>query len=494
MPTVGRRYASTEQRFSRPSGRADASGRAPVVLLVSGDADSTALLVLAATSALDIFDGRGEARIARERLHVLHVKQCERGMDAEEDEEFVSTLCMRFGVPCTVRVANRRGATAREVRYAAAAELANGLSAEVGTPRSAARILTAHTADDRAESFFVNALRGVRPAGLSFMARQRNRIVRPLLNYTHQDLCDLLRMRGIVWREGRGVSRERHLLNLVRAEAAPLGERADSRVVANLSAACEILSDEDAYLASVAGRMLRELTVRRGGDALVLDARKLCACEVAIARRVVRQAILLVRPAARMEPRHVDAVLRGVAAGRGVASVPAGIECRVEHGALFIQGRSSADALFAAWIEVPGSLRLSTGTLMRAQLSRVMAGADAVAIASAHNAEWAGESVLLDAVACGVDPSAGGRLWVEAPQVGDVVCPAGMHGQSELLTDALAGAGMAQKAWGSVAVVRSDADGRIVWVPGVCADERARVTPATRYLLELTVASGQRAW
>ena len=86
MATVARRFASPEGTFERPSSRTRDAGRAPVVLMVSGGADSTALLVLAATSTLDVCDGRGEARVARERLHVLHVNHMLRGLDAEEDE------------------------------------------------------------------------------------------------------------------------------------------------------------------------------------------------------------------------------------------------------------------------------------------------------------------------------------------------------------------------------------------------------------------------
>ena len=191
MPSVSSRYAHG-QSFERPSGRLGPEASGPVVLMVSGGADSTALLVLAATSALDIDDGRGEALIARERLHVLHINHQLRAIDADEDEEFVREMATRFGVPVTVRrvdvaklaASAELGDTnvenvAREVRYAAANQLANELCAASGLPRSAARILTAHTANDRAETFFMHAIKGSGAQGLSSIPRRRNRIVRP---------------------------------------------------------------------------------------------------------------------------------------------------------------------------------------------------------------------------------------------------------------------------------------------------------------------------
>ncbi len=499
MPSVSRRYAGAGPRFDRPSGREDAELAAPVVLMVSGGADSTALLVLAATSGLDIDDGRGQARIARERLHVLHVNHQLRGIDAEEDEEAVRELCDRFGIPCTVRRVDVAALAAeadgnvenagRIARYTAAVELANELCAEVGCPRSAARILTAHTADDRAETFFMNAIRGTGAAGLSSIPRRRNRIVRPLLDRTHDELCELLRMRDIVWREDATNADTRYLRAFVRHEVLPVAKKRNERLAASIANTCDILSDEDAYLTAVAARARRDLTRREEEGLVALDAARLAATEVAIARRVVRTAILGVCPEARLEARHVASVLRLVAAGEGSATIPMGVDARVAHGLLVLRARTAAPAATAAWLEVPGRLELPGGRALVARLRPVDAATDVCALARAHGLEWAGESVLLDAAACGIDATNGGRLWVDGPRPGDVLCPLGMHGQSKKLSDLLGEARVPVAERAAVPVVRAAASGPVLWVAGVRADERCRCAVSTRLMLELTLES-----
>ena len=519
MSSVSRRYANDTRTFDRPSASRDVLGLAPVVLMVSGGADSTALLVLAATAELDIADGRGPARIARERLHVLHVNHELRGADADADERFVRALADEFGIPCEVERVDVAALAAtgddtnvenvaREVRYAAAARLANGLCARVGIPRSAARILTAHTANDRAETFFMNAIKGSGAQGLSSIPRRRNRIVRPLLDRTHEELCDLLRVRGIEWREDATNADTRQLRSFVRHKIVPVAQRRNPRLLESLSATCDILSDEDAYLTQLAMRALMRLERRRSDGLEVLDAARLAATEVALARRVVRIAVARAMPACRLNARHVARILSCVAVGRGSLTVPMGVDVRVAHGALFVRARCAApEACPGAWLEVPGlasapgmsrtlaapgepgELVLPGARKLTARLREVAAGSQPVRLAVARSREWEGASVLLDAAACGVGPL-GGRLWVDAPQAGDVFLPLGMRGQSKRLSDLLADEAVPVAERAAVPVVRTEPTGPVVWVAGVRPDERARVAPASRVLLELHLHQG----
>lgn len=491
MTSVARRYAKDLRTTPAPDAL-----RAPVVLMVSGGADSTALLLLACTSTLDIADGRGEAHIARERLHVLHVNHGLRGLDAEEDEEFVRGLADRWGVPVTVRSVDvpaladaRPGESfeqvAREVRYAEAAALADRLCEEWGTPRSAARIVTAHTADDRAETFFMNAVRGTGARGLSSIPRVRGRIVRPLLELRHRDLCDLLRMHGIVWREDETNQDVRYLRNHVRHRLLPVAAEENPRVVEAVASTVEIVSDEDAYLTSVAMRAYREVTRTSEEGLRVLDANRLAAMDVAIARRVARSALLDVAPTMRLEAQHVNALLELVAAGEGSFTAPLGVDVSVQYGTLRIKGRD-AEKAFAGWLEVPGALDLGDGRSLVASLVPVAPADNAPALARAHGLEHEGLSVMLDAEACGVAPE-GGRLWVDAPKAGDVLCPLGMHGQSKRVSELLAEARVPARERSRVPMVRTGPTGAAVWVVGVRADERARVTPGTRAVALLTL-------
>ena len=339
----------------------------------------------------------------------------------------------------------------------------------------------------------MNAIRGTGASGLSSIPRRRNRVVRPLLDRTHDELCEFLRMRGIVWREDDTNADTHYLRAYVRHEVMPVLERRNPRVVASLSTTCDILSDEDAYLTAVAARTLRDLTRRTGEGALALDAARLSACEVAIARRVVRAAILEVCPDARLEARHIAQVLTLVAAGTGSASIPMGAEARVEYGLLFLRARASEAHDFSGWLEVPGELPLGdprpgrASAHLSARLLPAPAGADVPALALSHGREWAGTSVLLDAPACGIDPSLGGRLWVDSPRAGDVLCPLGMHGQSKKVSDLLNEARIPAADRPLVPVVRTSPTGPVVWVAGIRADERARCTTRTSHLLELSL-------
>lgn len=501
---------------------------APVILMISGGADSMALLHMAATEPLDLGDGTGLASIAKERLHVLHVNHLLRGEDADADQHFVEETCCSLGVPCTAlrvdvaKLAQERDGNVedvgRRVRYDAARELAQKLCAEQGVSRQKAKILTAHTADDRAETFMMNVMRGSGMSGLASIPRHRGLIYRPLLNYTHDQLKDWLKARDLDWHEDATNTDTHYLRAYMRHNVLPLLKARNPLLVQTVCKIADLMADEDDYLEGKAARKLRQITLRKSESSLVLDALKLSSTDVVIARRVVRIVARQLIPEAWLEFRHVDAVLEAVAAGVGVANLPQNLEARVRLGTVTFSftgaarsaggaagmtgaagsnapaGTSPAATTFGEHLAVPGTLELADGRVLSARILPVEHGFDVVSYATAHSQEWLGESVLLDAQACGVDPVHGGSLWVSGPEAGDTMQPLGMHGQSKKISDLLGEAGVPVESRSMMPIVRTNIRGHVVWVAGIRPDERVKCTQDTKQLLELNIYSGHKSF
>lgn len=506
---------------------------APVILMVSGGADSMALLHMAVTEPLDLGDGAGLAHIAKERLHVLHVNHLLRGADADADQHFVHATCDSLDIPCTVlrvdvaKLAQERDGNVEEigrrVRYDAARELAQKLCIEQGVSRQKAKILTAHTADDRAETFMMNVMRGSGMSGLASIPRHRGLIYRPLLDYTHDQLKDWLKTRGLDWHEDATNTDTHYLRAYMRHNVLPLLKARNPLLVQTVCKIADLMTDEDDYLEGKAARKLRQITLRKSEPSLVLDALKLSSTDVVIARRVVRIVARQLIPEAWLEFRHVDAVLEAVAAGVGVANLPQNLEARVRLGTVTFSftgaarsaggagaarsavgaaavvaangepaGTSPAAPTFGEHLAVPGTLELADGRVLSARILPVEHGFDVVSYATAHSQEWLGESVLLDARACGVDPVHGGSLWVSGPEAGDTMQPLGMHGQSKKISDLLGEAGVPIESRSMMPIVRTNIRGHVVWVAGIRPDERVKCTQDTKQLLELNIYSGHK--
>ena len=510
---------------------------APVILMVSGGADSIALLHMVATEPLDLGDGVGLARVAQERLHVLHVNHLLRGADADADQHFVQETCDSLDIPCTVlrvdvaKLAQERDGNVEEigrrVRYDAARELAQKLCTEQGVSRQKAKILTAHTADDRAETFMMNVMRGSGMSGLASIPRHRGLIYRPLLDYTHDQLKDWLKARSLDWHEDATNTDTHYLRAYMRHNVLPLLKARNPMLVQTVCKIADLMTDEDDYLEGKAARKLRQITLRKSESSLVLDALKLSSTDVVIARRVVRIVARQLIPEAWLEFKHVDAVLEAVAAGVGVANLPQNLEARVRLGTVTFSftgaarsaaavaggagagaarsavgtaaaasgepvGTSPAAPTFGEHLAVPGTLELSDGRVLSARILPVEHGFDVVSYATVHSQEWLGESVLLDAKACGVDPVHGGSLWVSGPEAGDTMQPLGMHGQSKKISDLLGEAGVPVESRSMMPIVRTNIRGHVVWVAGIRPDERVKCTQDTKQLLELNIYSGHK--
>jgi tRNA(Ile)-lysidine synthase len=164
-------------------------GRAKVLLIaVSGGPDSTALLLMAAEWA----KRRGKTRI--EAATIDHGLRPE----SADEAKAVAVLCARLGVGHRilhwkgVKPTTRLQERAREARYRLLVDHAKAIGADA--------VMTAHHADDQAETVLFRLLRGSGLAGLRGMdhtsARDGMTIARPLMGLKKHDLIAFANARG----------------------------------------------------------------------------------------------------------------------------------------------------------------------------------------------------------------------------------------------------------------------------------------------------------
>lgn len=184
---------------------------------VSGGADSSAML--AALASLRKNTGGFQ-------LYCLHIEHGIRSAEESAgDARAVMALCERLAVPCRV-VSIKPG------HIVSAAKDWGGIEAAARHFRTqtwkceaqrigAARVLVAHTQDDLLETALMRILRGVGPAGLAAMPREKGLVLRPLLELTRRDALVYLAERGLSYQSDSTNSDIRYLRNRIRHKLIP---------------------------------------------------------------------------------------------------------------------------------------------------------------------------------------------------------------------------------------------------------------------------------
>lgn len=252
---------------------------AVLVAACSGGADSVAL-----ARALGALAPRHGWRII-----VAHLDHGLRGRAGADDAVWVARQARAWGFQSTTGRAGlarvpRHGLSvemvARRARYRFLVRAARACGAHA--------ILTAHTADDQAETVLLKLCRGAGPAGLAGIppdGRQAGaRVLRPLLALTRAEIVAYLTARGQAWREDASNADRRFLRNRVRHELLPaLAAALNPRVRQALARAAAVMREEQAWHATLAA----DACATAARDPERLPASLFCAAPVALRRRLL---------------------------------------------------------------------------------------------------------------------------------------------------------------------------------------------------------------
>ncbi len=213
----------------------------------SGGADSTALL-----HALNSIRQQLKTPVSAVHVnHGLHENADQWQLECEDfcDQSKIELVCLKIDLQnCSGRGLE---AEARQLRYEAMSALL-----KPGTS-----LLTAHHADDQAETLLLNLMRGSGVDGLSAMPDSRplgeGFLQRPLLGFQNTALRDYLRTNSIKWTEDPSNSYLNHDRNYVRHEIIPLLEKRWPEVGKRLLLTRKAMTDARRLLERLADENLR---------------------------------------------------------------------------------------------------------------------------------------------------------------------------------------------------------------------------------------------
>jgi tRNA(Ile)-lysidine synthase len=293
------------ENFQHRLERLELRGKSAVVA-VSGGPDSVALLDLLVRSA-----GIQELKLTVAHFdHGIHP-------DSSSIAEQVAHLAASFGLPVQVGL-GRLGADAGETearsnRYAWLQAVRLRIGAHV--------ILTAHHAEDQAETVFMRFLAGSGPAGLAGMAPVSGHLVRPLLQVHRGELTAYLRERGLsAWIDPANAD-PRHLRSWIRTEVLPALQRKVPRLSEHIArVAAQAARDRSAWDAAL--ELLPGLDLRVESGAISVAASALEGYDSALAQSVVLA--IARRVGCRVGPSRIGRIFDLLEHGSSGASVPLG--------------------------------------------------------------------------------------------------------------------------------------------------------------------------
>jgi len=307
-------YMSTQDLLATVTKTWEASQGSSVAVALSGGVDS--MLLAEALYRLQL------------PFIALHVNHGWRGQESERDAVWVKKWCQEKKISFHFKKLSSKlpqtEAAGRQARLTFFAETAgkNGIS----------EVWLAHHADDLAETFLLQLLRGAGPEGLSSLQTRKSleplTLVRPLLPFRKTELVSFAKAWKLEWREDASNQSDDYLRNRVRGKLIPYLKKLTGRDPLNtLTRSAQILRDENIYWESVLPKNL----------ASTLNCALLRDQPVAWQRRLVRQ-WLLAQEVSNLSFDDVEAV-RGLVITDKPAKInlSKGFFCRRRQGSLFIE-------------------------------------------------------------------------------------------------------------------------------------------------------------
>ncbi|MEN2416418.1 tRNA lysidine(34) synthetase TilS [Flavobacterium mesophilum] len=231
-------------------------------LAVSGGLDSMVLLHL--------------LRQLPYEIAVLHCNFQLRGLESFGDQEFIQNYCAQNNIPFFTTQFDTQ-AFAEDYKLStqvAARELRYNWFYELLEEQNFDYILTAHHADDNLETFIINLTRGTGLDGLTGIPEQNDKIIRPLLPFSREEILKYAEENKIEWREDSSNASNKYLRNKIRHDLVPILKEINPNFL-NAFQKTQSYLQESQEMAEDASIMIYQQVAKEEGEDIHFDLNQL---------------------------------------------------------------------------------------------------------------------------------------------------------------------------------------------------------------------------
>lgn len=222
------------------------------VLAISGGVDSMVLANLFLINNLN--------------FSIAHCNFQLRGKESDDDELFINKWCSEKDI----KLYNKKFSTedycknnkltiqmgARELRYEWFSELIDKEKYDF--------IVTAHHIDDQLETFIINSIRGTGIDGLVGIPDKINKIIRPLLMSSKDQIIEYSKVNKINYREDSSNDKEDYLRNKIRHSVIPYLKSDDDNVLLKFKTTIENLNSTKIFVKKVISKVRDRVFIYEG--------------------------------------------------------------------------------------------------------------------------------------------------------------------------------------------------------------------------------------
>lgn len=222
------------------------------VLAISGGVDSMVLANLFLINNLN--------------FSIAHCNFQLRGKESDDDELFINKWCSEKDI----KLYNKKFSTedycknnkltiqmgARELRYEWFRELIDKEKHDF--------IVTAHHIDDQLETFIINSIRGTGIDGLVGIPDKINKIIRPLLMSSKDQIIEYSKVNKINYREDSSNDKEDYLRNKIRHSVIPYLKSDDDNVLLKFKTTVENLNSTKIFVKKVISKVRDRVFIYEG--------------------------------------------------------------------------------------------------------------------------------------------------------------------------------------------------------------------------------------